>query len=308
MIWIVFPVVVLILVIGGIYGIYRFVFGRNPKSLDNDYALPSGKQYDPYLPGIQKGIQNAAALPFETVEITSFDGIRLMGKYYQVREGAPIVIFFHGYRCTGLRDGNGLLQLCRKNGYNTLIITQRAHGASGGRTITFGIRERYDCREWIRYCVKRFGSDQKIVLAGISMGASTILMAAGPDLPENVKGIMADCGFSSPKAILKAVIKQMKLPVEITYRITRLGGKLFGGFDVEEYSAVEAMKCCKTPVLLIHGDEDLFVPCSMSRECYEACSAKKRLLLIPRAGHGLSYCVDSGKYEEAVLQFLEEVL
>lgn len=292
----------------GVYSVYKLVFGRNKKNQGLDNEIPQGKQYEPYAELIKKGVEQAEKLHFQRIFIEAKDGITLAGKYYHVREKAPLILFFHGYRSGALRDGNGVLLYAQKMGYNVLLADQRGHGKSGGKTITFGIKERYDCLDWIRYANRRFGEDTEIILAGISMGAATVLMAADLGLPANVKGIMADCPYSTPKEILQEVMKQMRFPVTVTYTAVRLGAKLFGGFDVEEHSPVEAMKNCSIPVLFIHGDADYFVPCEMSRKCYEACSAEKKLVLVKEAAHGMSYCVDSELYEKEITEFLEKVL
>ncbi len=294
----------------GFYGIYRMVFGRNSKKQGLDNEIPKGRQYDEYAQSISNGIKKGLKLSYQQIFIkSSKDGITLAGKYYHFKESAPVILFFHGYRSGALRDGNGLLLFAQKIGYNIILVNQRGQGKSGGKTITFGIKERYDCMDWIQYVNQRFGAEVPIVLAGMSMGASTVLMAADLGLPANVKGIMADCPYSSPKEILKTVIRQMKFPEKITYETLKLGAKIFGGFDIEEYSAVEAMKNCNIPVLLIHGDEDYFVPCQMSRDCFEACvSENKRLVLVKGAAHGISYCVDGELYEKEIIEFLNKII
>lgn len=293
----------------GVYVVYRMIFGRLSKNQEIEKEIPQGKQYDPYAEAIRKNIEKVKKLPYQQVFIESKDGVTLAASYYEFREDAPLIIFFHGYHGGALRDGNGILLLAQKIGCNILLVNQRAHGRSGGKTITFGIRERYDCLDWVKYANRRFGEDTEIVLAGVSMGASTVLMAADLGLPANVKGIMADCPFSSPKEILQAVMKQMHFPVNITYATAKLGAKLFGGFDVEEYSALEAMRHCGMPVLLLHGDADYFVPCEMSKSCYEACAGQeKKLVIVKGAAHAISFYVDEELYEREVREFLGKVL
>ena len=293
----------------GIYGVYRMVFGKNGKNQGLDNEIPQGKQYDPYAEFIKNNIKIAGEIPYQRIFIESRDGITLSAKYYQGEKDAPLILFFHGYRSSALRDGNGILLFAKKYGYHLLMVDQRGHGKSGGKTITFGIKERYDCLDWVRYINQRFGRNKEIILAGISMGASTVLMASSLGLPENVKGIVADCPYSSPKEILKTVMKQMRFPVNVTYTTVKLSAKIFGGFDVEEHSAVEAMKYCKVPLLLFHGEEDYFVPCDMGKMCYNACHSKeKKLVLVKGAAHGMSYCVDGELYERELIAFLRQIL
>ena len=293
----------------GVYSVYKMVFGRVKKDDSLEMEILKGKQYEPYEETIRNGMEKAGKIKFQRIFIEASDGITLAGKYYHVKEKAPLILFFHGYHGSALRDGNGILLYAQKMGYNALLVDQRGHGKSGGKAVTFGIRERFDCMDWIRYANRRFGDRTNIILAGISMGASTVLMTADLGLPANVKGIVADCPFSTPKGILKEVMKQMKFPVNVTYTALKIGAKCFGGFDIEEHSAVEAMKNCRIPVLLIHGNEDYFVPCKMSQECYDACiSEDKKVVYVKGAAHGMSYCVDGELYQKELGEFLRRVL
>lgn len=287
---------------------YNLAFRRDEKRVSKEGAVPEGEQYEVFSDVIIKGARNILDAPYEKVTTISRDGITLAGRYYHVKDGAPVSIIFHGYRSNIGTDCNGGYYLSVKNGYNVLVVYQRGHRESGGKTITFGVKERYDCLDWITYVNERFGEDTPILLMGLSMGAATVLMAAGLDLPSNVKGVMADCGFSSPKEILQEVICKMKYPLRITYFFVRMSAKIFGHFDPEEASAVEALKNAKVPVLIIHGDDDRFVPSRMSRDNYEACVSAKEILIVPGAGHGLSYCVDAKAYEKAVQDFIDKVM
>ncbi len=287
---------------------YNLAFRRDEKRVSKEGAVPEGEQYEVFSDVIIKGANNILNAPYDKVTTTSRDGIKLVGRYYHVKDDAPVSIIFHGYRSNIGTDCNGGYYLSVKNGYNVLVVYQRGHRESGGKTITFGVKERYDCLDWIAYVNERFGEEIPILLMGLSMGAATVLMAAGLDLPSNVKGIMADCGFSSPKEILQEVIRKMKYPLRITYFFVRMSAKIFGHFDPEEASAVEALKNAKVPVLIIHGDDDRFVPCRMSRDNYDACASAKEILIVPGAGHGLSYCVDAKAYEKAVQDFMDRVL
>lgn len=287
---------------------YNLAFRRDEKRVSKEGAVPEGEQYEVFSDVIIKGARNILDAPYEKVTTISRDGIKLVGRYYHVKDGAPVSIIFHGYRSNIGTDCNGGYYLSVKNGYNVLVVYQRGHRESGGKTITFGVKERYDCLDWIAYVNERFGEDTPILLMGLSMGAATVLMAAGLDLPSNVKGVMADCGFSSPKEILQEVICKMKYPLRVTYFFVRMSAKIFGHFDPEEASAVEALKNAKVPVLIIHGDDDRFVPSRMSRDNYEACASAKEILIVPGAGHGLSYCVDAKAYEKAVQDFIDKVM
>lgn len=288
-----------------LFVLYDVIFSNNKRYMTDERSIPKGEQYAPYHEKITTCVDAVLAIPYETVEIKAEDGCVLFGKYYALEQDAPLVIFFHGYRCSSLRDGNGILLYTRKLGYNVLLVDQRAHGNSGGKTITFGIKERFDCKKWVEYALERFGENKQIYLSGLSMGAATVLMASDMDLPENVIGVLADCPYSSPKAILCSVMKSMSFSPELTYPLARLSAKWIGGFDMEETSAIEAVRRSKIPTLIIHGDDDRFVPCSMSVDCQMAGAGHVELVLIKDAGHGMCHCVDTPSYEAALLQFFQ---
>ncbi len=304
MVWAAVLLGLMLLVLAGSYCCYRLAFGAIPT--DPPDVLPKGEQYDAVRDTMAKSIAAAVALPYECVYIQSHDGLRLFGRLYAPHPGAPLQIQFHGYRGAALRDFSGGLPMALKMGCNALVVDQRAHGCSQGRCLSFGILERQDCLAWAQYARERFGAEVPIWLVGLSMGATTVLMASELALPDTVAGIIADCGFSTPRAIIRKVIRDIRLPLFPSYQLVQLGGLLFGGFDIGKYSAAQALKNSRVPVLLIHGEDDRFVPCAMTRENFDACGAEKYLFTVPGAGHGLSCMLDYPGYCRAVADFLEK--
>ena len=297
------------LIVAAAYICYRLGFSV-PKQTEADlFKFPNTEQYAPFHDDMTSMVKSALAIPYEDVWITSSDGLKLHGKCYVSTPDAPVQIMFHGYKSGAERDFCGGLQVAVQGGFNVLLVDQRAHGKSEGKCLTFGVKERYDCLAWINYAIERFGRDTKIFLYGMSMGAATVLMSSGLELPANVVGIVADCGYTSPAAIIKKVLREQHCPIFPVYYLTRLGGMLFGGFDLEAASAVDALAHCKTPVLLIHGGDDRFVPCEMGQENYAHCGAEsKRLLIVPGAGHGLSYMIDRKAYLDTLNVFIKSSL
>ena len=287
------------------YVCYRMAFYASRKKTipDDVIDMPEGAVYDIFRPDFERWGREVRAMPHEEMTITSFDGLSLHAKYYEFAPGAPIELMFHGYRGNAERDLSGGVQRCFSLGRSAFIVDQRCSGKSDGNVITFGIKEHRDCLSWVEFMVRHFGPDVKILLCGISMGASTVLMAAGKPLPENVIGVLADCGFSSARDIIKKVIRQIGLPAGLCYPFVKLGARLFGHFDLEECSSVEAMEQCTVPVIFFHGECDDFVPCEMSRINYEACRAKKKLVTVPGADHGLSYPVAPELYLTSLREF-----
>ena len=289
------------------YICYRMAFYVPPRKADlpDVISLPNGHIYAPYRSAMENWTRETRAMPHEKMTITSFDGLTLYGKYYEYAPGATIELMFHGYRGSAERDLSGGVQRCFQLGRSCLIVDQRCSGLSGGNTITFGINEHRDCLSWVGFMLRRFGPEVKIILTGISMGGSTVLMAAGNELPPNVIGVLSDCGYNSAKDIIQKVIREMKLPPALAYPFVKLGARIYGDFDLEETSPQEALKNCKVPVIFFHGEDDDFVPCYMSKLNFDACPTRKMLVTVPGAGHGMSYLVDPEGYLQALKDFFE---
>lgn len=298
--------IVLAVIFGGAYYAYRIAFYSPNK--DRDKIPPAkGPQYDPHREKIDRLFHQLFDRPCEYVTIRTPDGLTLSGRYYHIQDGAPLDIGFHGYRSCALTDFCGGSELSFQLGHNVLLVDQRAHGKSQGRTITFGIKERQDLLCWVNYAVDRFGPDVKIVLYGVSMGGATVLMASELDLPKNVKAIIADCPYSSPKDIILAVAKKIHYPPKLVWPFVVLGARVYGGFDVNEATAEKALKNVKVPVLIIHGESDGFVPHEMS----DLVKQNPELITrhtFPGADHGISYLVDTPRYQKIVTEFLKKVL
>lgn len=286
---------------------YRIFYSPRRKPFDpNKFDTPRGRIYDPYREGMVTWMREVRAMPHEDVEITSHDGLTLRGKYYECNPNAPMEILFHGYQGNADRDLSGGVKRCFEIGRNALVVNQRGSGESDGNVITFGVKERLDCLSWVNYAVERFGKDVKIIITGISMGAATVMMAAGEDLPPNVVCVLADCGYTSARDIIQKVMREMHLPARLFYPLVRLSARIFGHFDLEESSPMDAMKKSRVPVIFIHGEADDFVPCDMSRALYEACASRKKLVTVPNAGHGLAYPLAQEGYMDALRSFQAE--
>ena len=264
----------------------------------------NGEQYEQLSEHIYRMSHIMTTIPYEHVIIESYDGLKLSGRYYHVRDNAPVEILFHGYRSHAYRDCSGGHALSRKMGFNALVVDQRAHGDSEGKTITFGIKERYDCLSWAEFAAKRFGQETPIILSGLSMGAATVLMAADLDLPQNVACIIADSPYSTPSAIIEKVCQDLHYPVALCRPFIHLAAFLYGRFNLNGCTAKESVRHANVPILLIHGEEDRLVPCSMSQEIANMCASYVQVHTFPGAGHGLSYMMNPVRYEKVIYDFL----
>lgn len=307
MIYGIVAVVILAALFLATYWCYRIAFYADRSIPQEEYPLPQGEIYEPFREKMIEWIRQTRQMPHQDLEITSFDGLKLRGRYFEFSPDAPVELMFHGYRGSSEQDLSGGVQRCFRVGHSALVVDQRASGRSEGNKITFGIYESRDCHSWIEFARQQFGPERKLILCGISMGAATVLMAAGKELPSNVIGVLADCGYTSPREIIREVIRQMKLPPAICYPFVRLAARVFAGFDLEADSPIEAAARCKIPVIFYHGEDDTFVPCDMSRRNFDACNARKALITIPGAGHGLAYGVQPERYLQTLREFFPEV-
>ena len=244
-----------------------------------------------------------ARRPHQVVQIQSHDGIRLVGHWFAVPHARRAVLAMHGWRSSWCRDFGLAADFLRESGCSVLYVEQRGQNASGGACMGLGLTERYDCCRWAEWLAGQCGT-LPLYLCGISMGASSVLMASGLPLPQTVRGIISDCGFTSPGEIGRYVTRHnlhlaYSIRAGLADRLTRR--RLHRGLNA--CSTERVLRRCPVPVLFIHGGADRFVPVEMTKRNYAACRAEKRLLIVPGADHGASYYQDKAGYEAAVRAF-----
>lgn len=278
-----------------------------PRGMEKNRARLTGEAPD--YPLLMAKL-NAAAQKLRgcaTVELTARDGTRLVGHWYENPNPQRIIIALHGWRSRWDQDFGYISPFLHEAGCSVLYAEQRGQNASGGEHITFGLLERLDCLDWVSWALTHSAPNLPVYLAGISMGATTVLMAAGQPMPAQVKGIVADCGFTSPHAIWKHVAERnLHLNYSLHHGWVERLCKRRLHLSPENVSTVVAMKKCRVPVLFVHGSDDAFVPVEMTYENYKACAAPKRLFIVPGAEHGMSYHIDRPGYQNALRQFWNE--
>ena len=296
--------VALLVLLAALYCYLRVFYSPKRKPLgDGEFEIPFGNEYQAISDRIKAWVTDARTLPHEDVEIKSRDGLTLRGRYYEKEKGAPIEILMHGYRGNGERDMSGGIARAFALGRNALVIDHRASGRSDGHTITFGILERHDCVDWANFVAEKFDTGTPIIITGISMGGATVaMMSADPELPDSVRCALCDCPYSSAREIIMKVIADMHLPPRLVYPFVRLGAIIYGKFDPDETSPIEAVKNARIPITYIHGAADTFVPCEMSERLHAATKTESTLLLVEGADHGLAFPTD----QEGYLKFLDE--
>lgn len=295
-----------------VYGVTRFLMdmamNRQPPHLRKKKSgasrLTGETPNDGFRAAQKEASRKLAAMPHEIVSMESTDGLRLTGHWFPCPDAKRIIIAFHGWHSAWCRDFGLISDFWRQERCSVLYVEQRAQQNSEGDYIGFGLTEREDCLAWAQWVTERFGTTLPIYLAGISMGGTTVLMAADLPLPDAVRGIIADSAYTSPHAIWQHVArKNLHIPFLLGSRIADRVCRRRLAVGSDDCSTLDSLAATKKPVLLIHGQDDHFVPVQMAYENQAACASPCRLLVIPEADHTMSYYTSRQECEAAFRLF-----
>ncbi len=277
---------------------------RRSPATDAIISMATGTPPDDHDAVYDEWADAFAASVTETVELRSHDEYVLRAHWYPVEGAVRTVLCAHGWHSRWNLDFSGIGPYLHENRCNLLLIEQRCHGESGGNLISYGIRERYDILSWLDWLDQNHPG-YPVYLCGVSMGAATVLMAAGLPIAGRVVGIVADCGYSDPKEIVRLTLKKSVGGISgPTLAAVDLNCKLKDKFSLGDYSPVEAMASnTEIPCLFIHGDADKLVPWDMTFENYYACQAPKDMLIVPGAAHAMSFVVAPDAYKKKLQDF-----
>ena len=294
-------IVLLTLFIGGssLVGVLFYNLALNANySKDIIYAEYNDKN----LNDAQKWLEEKSNYSDKYIE--SYDKLQLHS-YVVTQNSNKWAIVVHGY------GGSGKLMSDKSKyfydmGYNVLIPDLRGHGKSEGDYIGMGWKDRLDIISWINFIIKE-NPNAEIVLHGTSMGAATVLMTSGENLPSNVKAIVADCAYTSAWDEFSYQLETyLKVPSYYILNVTNMVTKLKAGYSLKEASALECVKKATVPILFIHGDKDKFVPYSMMDKLYDATSSPKEKLTIDGGEHANSDLVSPFLYWLTLEDFLNQ--
>ena len=307
------PLIITIIVLGVlliflfVFTVYAYsvTFRRKKRPVDAVRDLGLSVSFGAELTHLSEKLRQ---IPFEEVRTVSHDGLILVGRYYEVAKGAPVHILFHGYNSSPVHDFCASVSMNLEDGHNVLLVYQRAHGRSEGHTLSFGHFEKYDVLAWVRYAIEREGEGVEILLAGISMGAATVILSAALDLPENVKCAIVDCPYSTAKEVIMLTAKRMGFPPKLVYPFIRLGARIFGRFDPDCVSVENAAKNLKIPVMLMHGEDDRFVPKYMSDKISAASGGLIEYHTFEGADHGMSALTDTERNYALCYEFTDRYI
>lgn len=294
-------IILLTLFIGGssLVGVLFYNLALNANySKDIIYA----EYNDENLNDAQKWLEEKSNYSDKYIE--SYDKLQLHS-YVVTQNSNKWAIVVHGY------GGSGKLMSDKSKyfydmGYNVLIPDLRGHGKSEGDYIGMGWKDRLDIISWINFIIKE-NPNAEIVLHGTSMGAATVLMTSGENLPSNVKAIVADCAYTSAWDEFSYQLETyLKVPSYYILNVTNMVTKLKAGYSLKEASALECVKKATVPILFIHGDKDKFVPYSMMDKLYDATNSPKEKLTIDGGEHANSDLVSPFLYWLTVEDFLNQ--
>lgn len=247
----------------------------------------------------------------EEFEIINAKGFRLKGWLLPADEPSNIFVFgSHGYRSSGTGEFDRMAKFYHDKGWNVFLVDHQAAGMSEGKYIGFGYHEYRDCLQWLDFLNNHFGSDIQIVLHGVSMGSATVMLMAGSGrLPENVKFVVADCGYTSAYDQFVYNAKGMHVPSFPIVDAANFFNRVISGYDFKDAGPIDAVKKISVPIIFIHGANDAFVPTYMVNELFEACSSNhKELLIVEGAAHAESYPTDSESYEKIINSYAEKYI
>lgn len=242
-------------------------------------------------------------LPFDEISIISDDGLILRADTLRGSGMGKTVIFFHGYKSEPACDFAAMYDFYKSLGCDLIYVHMRAHGKSDGTYIGFGALDRYDVVQWTNKAAELFPYND-IYLHGMSMGAASILQSADLDLNKNVRGIIADCGYSDLSTVFRNLVGKLYHLPTMFVDVFEYVNLLKAGYGFKEASSVRSVSVTEIPLLYICGDCDRYVPKDMALEIFNACKSEKKLLLVPGAGHAASYMCAKDEYEALVREFI----
>ena len=283
---------------------YRRTMKRGKAKTDRTIKM-AGTDWSQYADFIAERKEQLLARPNEEVSIETQDGLMLHATYFPEGNEKKVALCFHGYTSEGMKDNLAISGYYLRKGYSLLLVDARAHGMSEGTYIGFGCLDRRDALCWLEWIMERCGEDVEILMHGTSMGGATVLMASGLELPTQVKGIVSDCGFTSPKEVFTHVLHSMyHLPAFPAIPAANLMNKRLAGYGMDECNAAREVRNATVPILVVHGSADTFVPASMCDEIYENIASRKQKLIVEGAAHAESYYKDTESYEKALDEFI----
>ena len=300
-------VAAIVLSIASPYLLFHFLVDRPSRS----QKIPSFYVGSPHYKVSRAGLAKMEHMPNSDLYLQSRDGLKLHAYLYPAPDTETpkkFVISVHGYRSYARPEGAPYVEFYHSLGYSMVMVDDRAHAPSEGDYVGFGVLDRLDVLDWAKYLVKTYGEDIDILIHGVSMGGATVAAVSGEaELPTQVRGIIADCAFSSASEVLTyQMAEAMHLPSKLLLpKIEKIVEKR-AGYNFHDFSAIEQVKKATVPMLFVQGGKDTMVPPYMVDDLFDACaSEKKRKLFVEEAGHAESIAFAPEEYHQAIQELFD---
>lgn len=260
---------------------------------------------------MSEAMKYADSLPFEELCIKSADGLTLYGRLYEKKKPSATVILLHGYNSSFYLDHCASFRYFYENtDCNVLTVDMRAHGKSEGTYVTYGVKESQDLIRWCKGIENRYSEKHPVLLYGVSMGGATAIMTAGgKEAPKNLGGVITDCSFACFMDELRYLSKKKKrfpmILLEPGFWNRCIKKAKFDPLDLDLIGRIYMVK---VPVLFIHGEADSTVPPDGTKALYEACLAKKDILLLEGVRHAKSFTSEPERVKEAIEKLFSKLL
>jgi pimeloyl-ACP methyl ester carboxylesterase len=242
--------------------------------------------------------------PQEDVEFSA-DGVTIRAWWIDA-EGEAVAILAHGY-LMNRSELSPLAVWLHERGVSSLALDFPAHGASGGRRCTFGVREAGTVAAAVRWVrAKRDGA--RVVLIGSSMGGAACGFALSEER-ELAEALILDCAYSrlwvSGLGWWRFVGGRA---LAVVLSPTLLLGWAMSGVNPFRVDLARALERARPkPVLLIHGDADILAPPSEVVRNLKASGENSRIVWLKGCGHAEGRWLDPATYYRAIEEFLAEI-
>lgn len=262
---------------------------------------------DAYEADAKRQEEYFSTYPLEKVSLKTPDGATLRGQILEPKEkNGTLILACHGCRSSGFGEFCFMAPSLYKKGYTLLLPDHRGCGESDGKYMGFGTFESEDTLLWIDFLKERF-PNMPIFLLGVSMGAATVLMMSDKVEDSAIRGIIADCSYTSAWDEFSYQMKtSFHLPEFPILPIVDGFCKRFCHYSFRDAAPIEHVKHAKKPILFIHGDKDDYVPFYMEKELFDACSTEKWYCVVEGAVHARSYYTNAEAYEQALEAFIKK--
>lgn len=276
------------------------VFGRG-REPGFDEACQTA-QFAPYAAELRAARDAILARQPAAVSIAGPDEARLCADYVDLHADKTAILL-HGYRAAPLLNTVVQAEAFADRGWNVLLVTQRAHGESGGSRSCLGLKEQYDLLRWADWALSQPGVET-LAVYGVSMGAATAAYASDKLDPARVRALILDCGYLSPVSQLQKDCVRRHVPWRLLLPLIRLLARIVDGVDIQT-PVTDALSGTTIPAFFLHGTNDETVPYAQGRAIYDACASEKAFFTAEGAAHTLAFPAERERAEQELFAFLE---